>query len=555
MEAAPTGIAALTRRTWVLPGAILLGAFLLRCVGLGSQSIWVDEAYSYSFARPDMPLTTTHLLENLHGPLHALLLHVWMRLCGTSEVALRFPSVLASVGSLAAFWCWARRRWGPSAAAVGLLLMALGPFHVWYAQESRNYAFLILFAILAEWAFDRLRDAGPSASRLAGYGLACLGGLLSNPSMAFLLPVHALRLAFRAERPAPARLRSRVVLVWALVTVCFSPWIIVFYERQVQPSHLLTTESPPTEEKLRQETTDTPLGIVYTVYAFATGYSFGPSRREMSQVGPAHAVARHLGPILLAALAFGTLWVRGLLRQWRTDRRDAWALLAGQALPVLIVFGIALRNVKAINPRYAAVAYPAFIATLALGALPDPRPAGAARTGPRHHLGRIALALVLAISLISIVRGLTLPTYAKEDTRAAAAWLRQNLEAGDALVSLGVDDPLRDYYLRPEFRGRVPVAWTDLGRIVTWRGRFAKRYAAEVLPAWRPGTRLFVFITREWAIDPAGALEADLRQRGRLIEERRWTGVRVLVLERKTPEEEQTTRPDTEVPLASEVGR
>jgi len=31
--------------------------------------------------------------------------------------------------------------------------------------------------------------------------------------------------------------------------------------------------------------------------------------------------------------------------------------------------------------------------------------------------------------------------------------------------------------------------------------------------------------------------------------------VRVLVLERKTPEEEQTTRPDTEVPLASEVGR
>ena len=31
--------------------------------------------------------------------------------------------------------------------------------------------------------------------------------------------------------------------------------------------------------------------------------------------------------------------------------------------------------------------------------------------------------------------------------------------------------------------------------------------AADVLPAWRPGTRLFVLITRAWAIDPAGGLE------------------------------------------------
>jgi uncharacterized membrane protein len=566
MEVASTGTTAPTRRAWILPGAILLGAFLLRCVGLGSQSIWVDEAYSYTYARPDSPLTVAHLLENLHGPLHALVLHVWMKLFGTSEAALRFPSVLASVGSLAAFWCLARRRWGQAAAVTGLLLMALGPFHLWYAQETRNYAFLILFAILAESAFDRVLSDGPSGARLARYGLALLAGLLSNLSMALLLPVHAVRLLRfarhprtgedgAARRPTPARLGGRVLLVWALVAVCLSPWAVAFYERQIRPSDLLTTEAAPTEEKLRQGTTDSPLGIPFTVYSFATGYSFGPSRRELWQEGPQRAVTHDLGLIALAAIAFGTLWVRGMVRLWRADRREAWALLVGQALPILIVYAISLRNVKAINPRYAAVAYPAFIATLALGSLSDPRAERSARSWLRRDLGRIALALVLAISLVSIVRGLTMPTYWKEATRPAAAWLRQNLGPGDALVGIGMDDPLRSYYLRPELRGQTPVLWTNLGRAVVRRGRIVPRYAAEVLPAWRPGTRLFVFITREWATDPDGALEADLRQRGRLIEERHWTGVRVLVLERKTPEEELGTRSDEEAPLALEVGR
>lgn len=565
MEVASTGNAAVPRRAWVLPAAILLGAFLLRLIGLGSQSIWVDEAYSYSYARPDSPLTVGHLLENLHGPLHALILHFWMKLFGTSEAALRFPSVLASVGSLVAFGCLVRRRWGDAAAAVGLILMALGPFHIWYAQETRNYAFLILFAILAESALDRVLSAGPSPGRLAGYGLALLGGLLSNLSMALLLPVQAVRLILFARharagevgaagRLTPARLIGSVLLAWALVAVCFSPWIVAFYERQIQPSDLLTTETAPTEEKMRQETTDSPLGIPFTVYSFATGYSFGPSRRELWQLGPANAVTKYLGLIALAAIAFGALWVRGMRRLWRADRRDAWALLIAQALPILIVYAISLRNVKAINPRYAAVAYPAFIAALALGALPNPRAEPSGRWSLRREIGPLALALVLAISLIAVVRNLVMPTYWKEETRPAAAWLRQNLEPGDAFVSMGIDDPLRSYYLRPELRGQVPVAWTNLGRVVVRRGGVIPRYDDEVLPAWRPGTRLFVFITREWATDPQGALEADLRRRGRLIEERRWTGVRVLVLERKTPEEEQTTRPDVEAPLALEVG-
>jgi uncharacterized membrane protein len=536
----PSPAPAAPRREWAALGAALLVALAIRCIGLGAQSIWVDEAFSFNYALPDSPLRVGHLLENLHGPLHALVLHGWMTLFGTSEAAIRFPSALASIASLAAFWFLSRRLWGRAVAWIGLALMALAPFHVGYAQEARNYAFLILFAILAEWAYDRTLKEGPSAANLTRYGLALLLGFLSNLSMAFLVLAHAARLLFlpRAARmagvaaptpaagPAPAALRWRLAVVWGLVALCLSPWIVTFYERQVRPSELLTTGVAATEEKLRQETTDTPLGIPYTIYTFATGQSFGPSRRELWEKGPLPAVKPYLPMIALAALVFGTLWVRGFRRAWRDDRRGALSLLAWQLVPILAVFLIALRNVKVINPRYAAVGYPAFVATLALG-VPGAR---------RRPLGYAALALALAISLISLARGLTLPTYQKEDTRAAATWLRGNLRPGDALVSLAVDSPLRDYYLRPELRGGRPVPWRNLGRIVVWQGRVAARYEAEVLPAWTPGTRLFVFLEREWAVDPDGALEADLRRRGRLIEERRWNGARVLVLERRAAE-------------------
>jgi 4-amino-4-deoxy-L-arabinose transferase-like glycosyltransferase len=512
--APPGGEPRAARRDRIALAAVLALALLVRLIGLGRQSIWVDEAYSFNYARPDGPLTARLLLENLHGPLHAMILHEWIKLFGTSEISIRFPSVLASLGSLAVFFFLARRRWGRSVAWVGLILMTLAPFHVWYAQESRNYAFLILFALLAEWAYERVAREGPRGANLARYGLALLAGFLSNLSMALLVLVHA-------ARPAGARLRGRLILVWALVALCLTPWGIAFYQRQVRPSELLTTEAPASEEKLRQGTTDTPLGIPYTIYTFATGFSFGPSRREMWLNGPLRAVRHDLGMILLAAAVFGTLWLRGVRRVWRANRSEAISLLVWQALPVLAVFAISLRNLKVINPRYAAVAYPAFVATLALGV-----------PGRRGRLGYAVFAGALVISIVSLVRAFALPTYWKEDTRDAAAWLRRNLAPGDALVTLAVDMPLRDYYMREELHGKRPVAWENLGRIVVWRGRFAKRYEAEVLPAWTPGRRLFVFVEREWAVDPRGEMERDLLSRGRLLEERHWPGARVLVLER-----------------------
>ncbi len=502
---------------------LLVAALALRLIGLGSQSLWVDEAFSVNYAKPYAPLTFSDLLDNMHGPLHALVLHAWIRVAGTSEAMLRLPSVAASLLAILAFWLFARRRWGARVAWLGSALLAVSPFHIWYAQEVRNYSFLILFAILAEWAFDNLLRDGPSLQRLAVYGFALLGGFWSNFSMAFLVAQQAVRLL--ALSPGRSRaLVARVALVWLIVIVCLSPWAARFYRYQVKPSALLTTSAVETEEKLRTETTDTPLGLPYTLFTFAAGHSLGPSRRELWTLGPWNAVKTHWPAIAAAAALFGALWMAGIARAWRADRRGALALLLWQALPLLLLLFIASRNVKVINPRYAAVAFPAFVATIAFGI-------------PRGKRGLIAATLVLALSLLSVMRGLFIESYHKEDYRGAAAWLRSELRTGDAFLSIAIDQPIRIVYMREELEGSSPKGWVDFGRVVMRQGAAALRghgpdSYANMLDSWEPGQRLFVLFAREWIPDPQGALEADLRNRARVIEERRWAGVRVLVLEK-----------------------
>lgn len=518
-------------------GALALG---LRLAGLDQQSLWVDEAFSYQYAKPDSPLPLADVFDNLHGPLHALLLHGWMKVAGHGEAALRLPSLIASLATVIVFWFYARGAWGIGRAWLAALLLAVAPFHVWYAQECRNYAQLILFAVLAEWAFHRLTAARasrgetlpavepvpPPSRAYAGYGLALLAGFLSNLSMAFFVLQHAVRLWITA-RPAPG-VRSRILLTWALVALCLLPWAISFYEYQVRPSHLLSTEAVPEEARLREETTATPLGVPYTFYAFATGFSFGPATRELWQLGPWDAVRQNAWRIGLAAVVFGALWLGGIGALWRENRRAVCDLLIWQLLPLAILFFIALRNVKVINPRYVAVAYPAFVMTLAIGAADH-----------RRRWLRAAWLLALAISLVSVGRGLMIEKYHKEDYRSAAAYLRETLRPGDAFVSLAVDLPLRQYYLREELRGGRTGGWQDLGRLVNWKGRIALKgrgpesYEEVLLAAWEPGRRLFVFLAREWVTDPGGVLERDLRGRGALIAERSWAGTRVLVLERR----------------------
>ncbi len=134
-------------------GVVLVAATTVRGWGLGVNSLWFDESYSVFVAQQPL-LEIPRLLRayDTHPPLHYILLHWWIALFGKSEVALRMPSVAASVGVVALTFSLARRLAGGGVAVLAAALIALSPFQVTAAREVRMYPFLTLFGLGASYA-------------------------------------------------------------------------------------------------------------------------------------------------------------------------------------------------------------------------------------------------------------------------------------------------------------------------------------------------------------------------------------------------------------------
>ena len=121
---------------WWAVGIVLLAA-AVRLPGLGSRSLWFDEALSGCIARPD----TLSVLLNVAGSSHPhgyySLLHLW-RAFGASELVLRFPSALCS------------------GLAMALTLgLAQFPLQIYYALEARAYGLAIALSAGMIWLFLR----------------------------------------------------------------------------------------------------------------------------------------------------------------------------------------------------------------------------------------------------------------------------------------------------------------------------------------------------------------------------------------------------------------
>ena len=76
---------------------VLLVSFLIRIVSL-NQSLWLDEATTALVARMDLSdFFTKFMPADFHPPLYYLVVNLWSRFFGYSEIALRMPSVIFGV--------------------------------------------------------------------------------------------------------------------------------------------------------------------------------------------------------------------------------------------------------------------------------------------------------------------------------------------------------------------------------------------------------------------------------------------------------------------------
>jgi 4-amino-4-deoxy-L-arabinose transferase-like glycosyltransferase len=129
---------------------ILSLGLVLRIISL-NQSLWLDEATTALAAKMGLgDLFTKFLPGDFHPPLYYLTVKYWAILFGTSEISLRFPSVLFGLGTVYLTYLVGKKIFTEKTALISGLLLSTGGLAIYYSQEARMYgmaAFLVTAAM------------------------------------------------------------------------------------------------------------------------------------------------------------------------------------------------------------------------------------------------------------------------------------------------------------------------------------------------------------------------------------------------------------------------
>lgn len=178
---------------------LLLIGMAWRLIGLTEQSFWRDEVDVIRLAiRPLDDILSMFTSPAQNGPLYFLLLRPWIRLFGGSEFSLRITSVLASVIAIALLWQVARRllpgdkRDGiANLPLLASLFMVFNPYQIWYGQEAKMYALVMVLTLLSTWLWIRAMERGGWADWLL-YVLLTSLSIYTHLLTALILPLHFL---------------------------------------------------------------------------------------------------------------------------------------------------------------------------------------------------------------------------------------------------------------------------------------------------------------------------------------------------------------------------
>ncbi len=209
----------------VLIGLIVAVALLLRWAGLGSQSLWLDEGITFWISR-FAPRDIWHILWlDTSNPLYYVLLHYWSNCFGVSEVSLRALSALFATLSIPLFYGIAHKIIvDRTFVALAMILYALSFYQVWYAQEARCYALLVLLSLgSVYWLLLCLENITPV--RLCTFALFLAASLYTHNITLFYLPGLAIMwLVYPAEKTFRMRVRDGFVVA-SLVALLYIPWV------------------------------------------------------------------------------------------------------------------------------------------------------------------------------------------------------------------------------------------------------------------------------------------------------------------------------------------
>ncbi|MGA2917738.1 MAG: glycosyltransferase family 39 protein [Methanoregula sp.] len=143
-----------SRYAQLLLGLTLLG-FFLRFYHLGFNSLWLDEASTYTFASMSLPgIWQATVGGEFNPPLFYWMEHMMLSL-GNNETILRFIPALLGGLTIPLVYLVGKEFVDRNVGIIAAAACAFSPFLIYYSQEARAYSVMLFFVIFAMIFFLR----------------------------------------------------------------------------------------------------------------------------------------------------------------------------------------------------------------------------------------------------------------------------------------------------------------------------------------------------------------------------------------------------------------
>lgn len=315
--------------------AILLTflTFAVRVYNLGGDSLWIDELITLWDSIQGWQWMVS--IED-HPPLLYILTWLSVGVFGESEFTLRLPSLFAGVLSAPLIYALARRFGFGRAGLIAMLLLALSPFHLHYAQEARHYALLMTLS-LASFLWLHRAMSRPTPVAWLGYGVLTALNLYTHYAALVVLGAQALLIAGWSLREIGLRRPRRLLLpaTGALtVLVLYAPWLPRLWQAMQR-------------NVAGQRDTVANRGSPFSAWVTETVRALGGNDQFYA--------------IVLSLLALAGLFLLLRRRAWSDLSLSLVALFL--PLPLIFVLGVS----RSANPRYVIYLLPFYLLLVGLG--------------------------------------------------------------------------------------------------------------------------------------------------------------------------------------------
>jgi len=158
---------------WLVIIITLIGGGL-RIFLIAHKGLWLDETFSIWMSSHSVAEMLQWIVKiDQHPPLYYLLLHNWIALNGNTPYDVRLLSALFGAGTIPIMYLIGKRMSGVMMGLTAAMILALSPFNIRYAQETRMYTLLTFNAAVAIYALVRLltdsRSTRPIGSQFREY--------------------------------------------------------------------------------------------------------------------------------------------------------------------------------------------------------------------------------------------------------------------------------------------------------------------------------------------------------------------------------------------------